>query len=640
MMRRAALVCIALILLVASVQAGWLTGYDYRQKVHINGSTSGDLTNYQMNFSVYNTTGTSSGSGIYLGTKASDDTKFDDLRITTSDGTTLCDIWNETERSNGWDIWMEVPSIPVSGTDVYVYYGNSGASAVWNGMGTFPLLYDNFDGTSLNTSKWSKTGPGTVSISNSIISITTPGGETKIYSATIPLNTSFVSKTNNTQQITWFGYIGTDFQNAASFIREGATLNRTRTRLSGGTTANYYSELYLYNRYIINRNSSQVDFYYNNTFLITHLTNIPSGSIPIMFYINIGGSQLDVDYVFVRSYNYPEPVPSTWTSEEAAPANASFAGTPTSGNTPLTVSFTDTSTGGGSSLTVSTWNWSFGDGSPNSTSQNPTHTYTTSGSYTVTLTVTNSGGSSDTEQKVSYVTAGTPTAPTAQFSGTPTSGTAPLEVSFTDLSTGGPTSWAWTFGDGNTSIVQHPTHTYATGGTYTIVLNATNAYGSDLETKTGYITVSNATTPTPTPTPPSNTTYFNATIIDSGDTPYLPWEIWLMLLIVTMVFFFGSIMIQRCNDICAMLAAVLIPTVAYLSGYIDFHGVEVTQVAGEILIAPYSNIAHPPYVAYLFGVGFFGVAIVNVFRVWFTNRRRENLEDQDRGGAINPYNRI
>jgi PKD repeat protein len=79
--------------------------------------------------------------------------------------------------------------------------------------------------------------------------------------------------------------------------------------------------------------------------------------------------------------------------------------------------------------------------------------------------------------------------PVTNFTGTPTSGTAPLNVNFTDTSTGSPTSWSWTFGDGGTSTLRNPSHSYGTPGTYTVSLTATNAYGSDIETKAGYITV-------------------------------------------------------------------------------------------------------------------------------------------------------
>jgi len=84
---------------------------------------------------------------------------------------------------------------------------------------------------------------------------------------------------------------------------------------------------------------------------------------------------------------------------------------------------------------------------------------------------------------------GGPVAPVAAFTGTPTSGTAPLAVSFTDQSTNSPTSWSWTFGDGGTATTQNPSHSYTTAGSYTVSLTATNSAGSDAETKTGYITV-------------------------------------------------------------------------------------------------------------------------------------------------------
>jgi PKD repeat protein len=80
-------------------------------------------------------------------------------------------------------------------------------------------------------------------------------------------------------------------------------------------------------------------------------------------------------------------------------------------------------------------------------------------------------------------------APVADFEGAPLSGVAPLEVSFTDLSTNTPESWNWDFGDGGTSTLQNPTHTYNAAGTYTVALTATNGNGSDTKTKTDYITV-------------------------------------------------------------------------------------------------------------------------------------------------------
>ena len=170
------------------------------------------------------------------------------------------------------------------------------------------------------------------------------------------------------------------------------------------------------------------------------------------------------------------------------PPVAAFSGTPTSGTYPLTVAFTDASTNSPTS-----WAWTFGDGGT-STAQNPSHTYTAAGTYSVSLTATNAYGS-NTLTKTNYISVTAPNTnpPVAAFSGTPTSGNVPLTVVFTDASTNNPTSWSWDFGDGGTSTLQNPSHTYTTAGTYSVSLTATNAYGSNTLTKTGYITVSAVT---------------------------------------------------------------------------------------------------------------------------------------------------
>ena len=85
--------------------------------------------------------------------------------------------------------------------------------------------------------------------------------------------------------------------------------------------------------------------------------------------------------------------------------------------------------------------------------------------------------------------------PVANFTGSPTSGTIPLLVTFTDQSSNTPTSWFWDFGDGDTSALQNPMHSYAVAGTYTVSLTATNSAGSDTKSVTDYITASRVPTP-------------------------------------------------------------------------------------------------------------------------------------------------
>ena len=166
---------------------------------------------------------------------------------------------------------------------------------------------------------------------------------------------------------------------------------------------------------------------------------------------------------------------------------ANFSGTPLSGNSPLQVAFTDLSTN-----TPTSWAWDFqNDGTVDSTSTNPMFTYPSAGLYDVRLTVGNSGGT-DTKTVADYVVVSPgAAAPVAQFTATPTDGIAPLQVTFTDHSTGEPSSWAWDFqNDGVTdSTAQNSTFVYSSPGTYTVRLTATNAGGSDAETKTGLVVV-------------------------------------------------------------------------------------------------------------------------------------------------------
>ena len=91
-----------------------------------------------------------------------------------------------------------------------------------------------------------------------------------------------------------------------------------------------------------------------------------------------------------------------------------------------------------------------------------------------------------------------PPAPTASFSIDVTSGDHPLDVAFTDTSTGVVDSWSWDFGDSNGSTSQSPAHTYTSAGVYTVTLTATNAGGSDTSTCTDCVTV---TDPPPPPSP-------------------------------------------------------------------------------------------------------------------------------------------
>ena len=108
-------------------------------------------------------------------------------------------------------------------------------------------------------------------------------------------------------------------------------------------------------------------------------------------------------------------------------------------------------------------------------------------------------------------------APVANFSANFTSGAAPLTVNFTDLSTNGPTSWAWDIDNSGTTdyTTQNSSHTFSSPGTYSVKLTASNSSGSDEEVKTSYIVVS-STLSTYTITP-------NTTTANEGDV--ITWTI-------------------------------------------------------------------------------------------------------------------
>jgi PKD repeat protein len=105
-------------------------------------------------------------------------------------------------------------------------------------------------------------------------------------------------------------------------------------------------------------------------------------------------------------------------------------------------------------------------------------------------------------------------APVADFAGTPTTGNAPLTVTFKDRSIGTVSSWSWRFGDGTGSSDQNPSHTYSTKGTYTVVLKASGPGGSDTTTRPGWIRVTNL--PPLPPLPPTADFSFTPT---TGNAP-------------------------------------------------------------------------------------------------------------------------
>ena len=165
---------------------------------------------------------------------------------------------------------------------------------------------------------------------------------------------------------------------------------------------------------------------------------------------------------------------------------AAFTVDVSEGMEPLTVTFTDASTAYDMPMT---YIWDFNDGSALVTVQSPIHEFLQDGDYILTLTVTDSDGSTD---EATYTITVTDSEPVAAFTAVPLSGDEPLTVTFLDASTAydTPMTYSWNFGDGETSTLQSPTHEYVEVGVYTVTLTVTEADGDfNIETKTDYIEV-------------------------------------------------------------------------------------------------------------------------------------------------------
>ncbi|MEO6489515.1 MAG: PKD domain-containing protein [Ferruginibacter sp.] len=185
---------------------------------------------------------------------------------------------------------------------------------------------------------------------------------------------------------------------------------------------------------------------------------------------------------------------------------------------PFTVHFTNTSTG------ANTYFWQFGDGTT-STLQNPVHTYTTAGSFTVRLICTNIYGCSTSLPKPQYIKI---QLPQASINGLPEEGCAPFSWTFSStVNSAEPvTGYQWNFGDGSNSLLPNPTHVFS-AGTYNISLIITTANGcTDTVTATNGIKVGVKPTPNFIATPRNVCAYVAVSFSDlsTGNVDQWLWD--------------------------------------------------------------------------------------------------------------------
>ncbi|MFA5456942.1 MAG: DUF2341 domain-containing protein [Synergistaceae bacterium] len=419
-MRRYILLILALAAILVVPSSAWLSGYTYKQSHNLTGNDgwSVNQSNYAVQFLVNTGKGTSSGNTIYLNNHAQSD--LDDLRITDSSDNIL-DYWIASDTtSNPYTVWVEVNTIYKTGnTTLLFYYGNESVSGVSNGYDVFPF-FDPFD--SLNATVWDTTG--SVSVTDGNMIVYSNSADDDIASA------EGFSGANSLNKVTRI---------RAKFNPWGSTSVRnfvTLRYLDGGTAyycfvcpshvtsalvdkfVNMYPSSASYSTAAIDgtqysntyylmdmaRNTSGCYYSLDDGDASAYITsNYYTGEMRPFFRTYGNGATLTADYIFTRPYVAPEPSHTTWIPQDPVdpdePLDADFSTSDLLGPVPFTVDFTDLSEGTG----IDTWYWTFGD-TETSYDQNPTHIYTTPGTYDVSLTVYNATAD-DTEVKEDYITA-------------------------------------------------------------------------------------------------------------------------------------------------------------------------------------------------------------------------------------------
>ncbi len=169
---------------------------------------------------------------------------------------------------------------------------------------------------------------------------------------------------------------------------------------------------------------------------------------------------------------------------------ADFSVQPASGEAPLQVEFQNNSYG--RMLPITRYSWDFGDGTPTESAKEPRHTYTKAGKYTVSLTAYSLWFKKEVKKAEAVTVTARDSDVSPDFIALTRTGAAPLTVQFVDVSRSGQhrvRGVLWEFGDGTTSEVQNPIHSYDEPGLYSVSFELILDIGRFREVKRAYIKV-------------------------------------------------------------------------------------------------------------------------------------------------------
>ncbi len=306
-----------------SQSSNWLSGWQYRKSHTINGA-SGAGTNYQIKIRVLRSLGIDSGGNIFVGTKCASD--FADIRFTTNDGVTDLDYWLQDEAEGIF--WVEIDDSLDTNQDIYIYYGNSGASTTSDGAATF-LFFDDFIGTSLDVGKWNEwaTG-GSYSVSSSVLTITGGSGAWE----QIGTYSQWADNIAVHAYATWdeanYIQVGID-DRTANGNYQGAERSEAGWRKDNAgrryyvyhdgsqTVSSRSSSISSYTHIALGWESgSSVRFWEAGVLQETTTSTVPSDDMGVCFSARETTTDVSVDWVFVRKYVVTEPSQGAWGYEE------------------------------------------------------------------------------------------------------------------------------------------------------------------------------------------------------------------------------------------------------------------------------------------------------------------------------------
>ena len=301
----------------------WLEGWSYRKSITLS-RASGAVTNYQMKLLVGESSG-ATGENVDCGGKCL--SSFNDLRFTTSDGTTLLDYWIEsisgTTPNQLATVWIEFNSIGTGDTTFYMYYGNTSASDYSNGDNTFPF-FDHFEGTSLDANKWSNTG-GTITVGSSILDYKAESAAdkmikglslfginyaTRFYAKTLHANTTYNEVIGVRAESGGIRLQAGQFSHAANIKYRNYTSSGSEYGTITGWAANTYALFEIF------RENTQATYTVNDANAVTLTNYYYNGDEFPYFYIGVTDARLYVDWCLVRQKLATEPAWGSWGTEE------------------------------------------------------------------------------------------------------------------------------------------------------------------------------------------------------------------------------------------------------------------------------------------------------------------------------------